>query len=103
MRFLSRQLHSQVFDGILCANSKASFVSTFRLEAVENVGERILEVSIQRSGSGIKVEELLALISALQLNTTLKTLIFQPSCFKNISLPLIVNQRSNMKTLGWNV
>jgi hypothetical protein len=53
-----------------------SYLSAFRLEAVKMMEEnRFLEsLTIHSSGSGITVEELFALISALQLNTTLKTL-----------------------------
>jgi hypothetical protein len=52
-----------------------SYVSAFRLEAVKMLDEnRILEsLKILSSGSD-KFEEFLALVSALQLNTTLKTL-----------------------------
>jgi hypothetical protein len=53
------------------------YVSAFQLEAVKMVEEYpfIESLTIQSSSSsGIQVEELFALISALQLNTTLKTL-----------------------------
>jgi hypothetical protein len=66
-----------------------SYVSAFRLEAVKMMeGNPLLEsLTIKESsGSAIIVEELLALISALQLNTTLKTLGFQASCFEKISV-----------------
>jgi hypothetical protein len=65
---------------------KESYISAFRLEAVKMLENTFLEsLTInEKSGSGIKVEEFLALISALQLNTTLKTLGFQSSCFKTI-------------------
>jgi hypothetical protein len=64
-----------------------SYVSAFRLEAVNMLVNTSLEsLTIRESnGNGIKVEELLELISALQLNTTLKTLDFRSS-FKRISL-----------------
>jgi hypothetical protein len=57
-------------------------VSAFRLEAVKMMEENLFLESlaiIYHDGSGIKVEEMLVLISALQLNTTLKTLGFQES------------------------
>jgi hypothetical protein len=64
---------------------KGSYVSAFRLEAVRMMENTCLEnLTIKESsGSDIKVEELLTLISALQLNTTLKTLDFHSSCFEN--------------------
>jgi hypothetical protein len=53
-----------------------SYVSAFRLEAVKMMEEiPFLEsLKINNSGCGIKVEEFLALVSVLRLNTTLKTL-----------------------------
>jgi hypothetical protein len=62
-----------------------SYVSAFRLEAVGMMENTCLEnLTIKESsGSDITVEELLTLISALQLNTTLKTLEFHSSCFEN--------------------
>jgi hypothetical protein len=53
-----------------------SYVFAFRLEAVKMIEDKLFLESlfIHNSGSGIKVEEFLALFSALQLNTTLKTL-----------------------------
>jgi hypothetical protein len=53
-----------------------SYVSAFRLEALKMLEENpfLESISIQSSSSSVKVEELFALISALQLNTTLKTL-----------------------------
>jgi hypothetical protein len=58
-----------------------SYVSFFRLEAVKMMEENCFleSLTIQGSSSGIKVEELFALVSALQLNTTLKTLGYQLS------------------------
>jgi hypothetical protein len=55
------------------------YISAFRLEAVKLMEEScfIESLTIEGSSSGIKVEELFALISALQLNTTLKTLGYQ--------------------------
>jgi hypothetical protein len=51
-----------------------SYVSAFRLEAVKVMENTFLEsLTIHSTGSG-KFEELFALISALQLNTTPKTL-----------------------------
>jgi hypothetical protein len=51
-----------------------SYVSAFRLEAVKMMENTFLEsLTIHNSASG-KFEELFALISALELNTTLKTL-----------------------------
>jgi hypothetical protein len=66
---------------------KESYVSAFRLKAVKMLENTLLEslTVIESRGSGIKVEELLALISALQLNTTLKILGFQSS-FERLSL-----------------
>ena len=65
---------------------KESYISAFRLEAVKMLENTFLESLkiFEKYGSPIQVEELLALISALQLNTTLKTLGFQSSCFTNI-------------------
>jgi hypothetical protein len=66
---------------------EGSYISAFRLEAVnmlKNTFLKSLTVINYNSGSGIKVEELLALISALQLNTTLKTLGFQSDCFDDM-------------------
>jgi hypothetical protein len=65
-----------------------SYASAFRLGAVKVLEDnRFLErlTIIESSGSGIQVEELLALISALQLNTTLKSLGFQSDCFGNMN------------------
>jgi hypothetical protein len=64
-----------------------AYVSAFRLEALKMMKNTFLDsLTIKvRSGSGIKVEELFALLSALQLNTTLKTLGFQSRCFKDIN------------------
>jgi hypothetical protein len=65
---------------------KESYTSAFRLEAVKMVEENpVLEsLTIESSGRGrcIRAEELLALISALQLHTTLNTLGFQFYCFE---------------------
>jgi hypothetical protein len=64
---------------------KESFVSEFRFEAVKMLENTFLEsltIKVQ-GGSGIKVEELFALLSALQLNTTLKTLGVQDCCFED--------------------
>jgi hypothetical protein len=44
-----------------------------------------LRVTIRSYYSGMKVEELLALVSALQLDTTLKILGFQNYCVEHIS------------------
>jgi hypothetical protein len=70
---------------------KASYVSAFRLafrlEAVKMSEESPSLESltiIQSEGDGIQAKELLALISTLQLNTTLKTLRFQAFCFEHI-------------------
>jgi hypothetical protein len=53
-----------------------SYVSAFRLEAVKMIenNPRLESLTIKSRGSFMKVEELLALVSALQCNTTLKTL-----------------------------
>jgi hypothetical protein len=66
---------------------KESYVSAFRLESVKMLENNFLEslTIIENNGMGIEVEELFALLSALQLNTTLKTLSFQ-SCFEKLSL-----------------
>jgi hypothetical protein len=63
---------------------RESYVSAFRLEAVKMMENTFLEglTIIDKYGSGIKIDGLLALISALQLNTTLKTLGFPASGFK---------------------
>jgi hypothetical protein len=63
---------------------RESYVSAFRLEAVKMLENTFLE-SLTIIGNDIEVEELLALVSALQLNTTLKTLRFQSS-FERLSL-----------------
>jgi hypothetical protein len=65
---------------------RESYLSAFRFEALKILENTFLEsLTInEKSGSGFQAEELLALISALQLNTTLKTLGFQSSCFKNV-------------------
>jgi hypothetical protein len=63
-------------------------VSAFRLEAVKILENTFLEslTIMGKNGIGIEVEELLALVSALQLNTTLKTLGFQPDFFQSLRL-----------------
>jgi hypothetical protein len=54
---------------------KESYVSAFLLEAVKMLENTCIEsLTIHSSGSCFNVEEIFALISALQLNTTLKTL-----------------------------
>jgi hypothetical protein len=61
---------------------KESYVSAFRLKAVKMMEKNTFLESltiIENNGIGIEVEELFALLSALQLNTTLKTLDFQSS------------------------
>jgi hypothetical protein len=60
---------------------KASCVSAFRLETVKMMENAFIEslTIIDNFSRGFKVVELLAFISALQLNTTLKTLDFQRS------------------------
>jgi hypothetical protein len=62
---------------------KESFVSAFRFEAMKMFKNTFLEsLTITDYGkTTIQVEELFALLSALQLNTTLKTLGFQSLCF----------------------
>jgi hypothetical protein len=63
-----------------------SYVSAFRLEAVEMLNAFLESLTIiENNGSCIQVEELFALVSALQLDTTLKTLGFQSS-FKSLCL-----------------
>jgi hypothetical protein len=59
----------------VCSQNE-SYVSAFRLEAVKNT---FLETLVITGSIGITVEAFLALISALQLNTTLKTLAYQTS------------------------
>jgi hypothetical protein len=57
------------------------YASAFRLEAVKVVSENAFLDSLTiTTGRNIEVEELLAILSALQLNTTLKTLCFQSDC-----------------------
>jgi hypothetical protein len=53
-----------------------SYVSAFRLESVKMIENNpcLESLTIKSRGSFMKVEELLALLSALQCNTTLKTL-----------------------------
>jgi hypothetical protein len=66
---------------------KQSYVSAIRLEAVKRMEDNpfLESLAIKSSfGCNIKYEELLALVSALQLNTTLKTLYFHFDCFENI-------------------
>jgi hypothetical protein len=60
---------------------ETSYISAFRLEAVKMLENTFLEsLTIKEiDGYSTKVEELLAVISALQLNTTLKTLGFRES------------------------
>jgi hypothetical protein len=64
----------------------SAFRLAFRLEAVTMLENSFLEslTIIENHGNGMQIEELLALISALSLNTTLRTLGFQSSCFGNI-------------------
>jgi hypothetical protein len=63
-------------------SQKASYISAFRLEAVKMVSENsFLDSLTITTGCNIEFEELLPLLSALQLNTTLKTLSFQSYCF----------------------
>jgi hypothetical protein len=61
------------------STGKESYISAFRLDAVRMVEENpfLESLFITDHGNRMKVEDLLALISALQLNTTLKTLGFQ--------------------------
>jgi hypothetical protein len=60
---------------------KTFYVSAFRLEGVkmmeENSSLESLRISISSKGGKIKVKELFTLVSALQRDTTLKTLGFQ--------------------------
>jgi hypothetical protein len=80
--FFLRTNSTQVF--ILTPTQKESYVSSLRLEAVkmlENTSSRV-SINHRNSGSSMKVEELLALISALHLNKTLKTLVFQPPALR---------------------
>jgi hypothetical protein len=68
-----------------------SYVSTFRMEAVKMLEENsFLESLIVATGYNIKFEELLALVSALQRNTTLKYLGFQ-STIENLLYKLYLN------------
>jgi hypothetical protein len=65
-----------------------SYVSGFRLEAVKMLEENpfLESLSISIADCNIKFEELCALVSALQLNTTLKTLVLQYKHLENIEL-----------------
>jgi hypothetical protein len=66
---------------------KESYVSAFRLEAVKMLKNTFIEtLVITGSVRGLTVEAFLALISALQLNTTLKTLGYQTSFYKRLTL-----------------
>jgi hypothetical protein len=71
----------------LAQTQRESYVYAFRLEAMNMLEKSFLEslTIIDHSGSAIKVEELFALLSALQLNTTLKTLGFQSHCFDDMN------------------
>jgi hypothetical protein len=62
-----------------------SYLSAFRLEAMKMMENTFLEslTIADHGGSCIKVEEMLVLLSALKLNTTLKTLGFQSWCFED--------------------
>jgi hypothetical protein len=53
------------------------------MKMMENTSLESLTI-IHHRGSAIKVEELFALLSALQLNTTLKNLGFQSHCFDDM-------------------
>jgi hypothetical protein len=67
--------------------AQKAYVSAFRLEAVKMVVNTFLEILIiTGSVMGLTVEAFLALISALQLNTTLKTLGYQTSFYKRLTL-----------------
>jgi hypothetical protein len=59
--------------------AEESYVSTFRLEAVKLIEENsfLENLTIETEGRDIQFEELFALVSALQRDTTLKTLGFQ--------------------------
>jgi hypothetical protein len=65
-----------------------SYVSAFRLEAVKMMEKNpfLESLTIENGGSGINVEELFALVSALQLNTTLKTLGYQHTIVDSLYL-----------------
>jgi hypothetical protein len=66
---------------------KASYISAFRLQAVKVVRENTFLESlaiVESEGDGIQAKELFALLSALQLNATLKSLRFQAFCFEHI-------------------
>jgi hypothetical protein len=65
---------------------KESYTSAFQLEAVKMMEDNHFLESLTIYNDWIKVGELLALVSALQLNTTLKTLGFQFHCFRDIYL-----------------
>jgi hypothetical protein len=65
---------------------KESYFSAFRFEAMKMMENTFLErftITVDND-SGIQLKELLALLSALQLNTTLKTLGFNFRCFENV-------------------
>jgi hypothetical protein len=65
---------------------RGSYLSAFRLEAVKMMENTFLEslTITDYCSTAIKVEEFFALLSPLQLNTTLKTLCFQSNCFNDI-------------------
>jgi hypothetical protein len=65
---------------------RESYLSAFRLEAMRMMENTFLEnlTIIDHSYSAMKVDECLALLSALQLNTTLKTLYFESHCFNDM-------------------
>jgi hypothetical protein len=67
---------------------EAAYISAFRLETVKMMENAFLEslTIIDNSNKRIEVVELLALISALQLNTTLKTLNFRSYFFESLHL-----------------
>jgi hypothetical protein len=70
------------------ARAQESYASAFQLEAVKMVEENsfLEKLTITIGCKTMKSEGLLALISALQLNTTLKTLSYQVSSVKSIYL-----------------
>jgi hypothetical protein len=65
--------------------AQKEYVSAFRLEAVKMLENTFLE-TLTLSGMGYRIdaEEILALISSLPLNTTLKALSFHLNCFEDI-------------------
>jgi hypothetical protein len=79
---------------------KKSYVSAFRLEAVKMMEDNPCLESLKiGNGSKIKIEELFALLSALQRDTTLKTLGFQSGYDRDTSLYLNDDELSQLVSI----